>query len=373
MRQKPIYLDYNATAPMRDEVREAVIETMDMTGNPSSIHAFGRKTRSAIEKARETIAAFVNARATNIIFAGSATEANNTILNGMPNIETVFISAGEHPSVDKARDNVVQIPLLQTGLIDLEFFKQACERAQSKNAPFLVSIHAVNSETGVIQPVREIAEITHQNGGIFHCDAVQAAGRIPIDYMDWGCDFITISGHKMAGPIGAAAIIAADLKPFAPYLKGGGQEKRRRAGTENISAIIGMAKAAELAGRDLDNYQKRLSALQTKLESGLLSIHPRAIIVGRDAPRVANTTNIITPGIEAEKQLMFFDLEGIAVSSGSACSSGSVNVSHVLKAMAYNDDLAKCSIRVSTGWNSTEADINAFLDVYKKMTTLNQK
>lgn len=365
-----IYLDYNSTAPMKGEVKKAVTNAFDIMGNPSSIHSFGRQARSAIEKAREQVASFVNARSTNVIFTGSATEANNTILNGLPKVSKILISAAEHLSVKNAHPDAVEVSITENGLIDLDDLKEKLSGTDHTN-PALFSVHAVNSETGVIQPIREIAKIVHEHGGYLHTDAVQAAGRIEIDYLDWGTDFMTLSAHKMAGPIGAGAIIAADLTPFEPFIKGGGQEKRRRAGTENIPAIVGFGVACDLAKRDLETYKKTLLGYQVLLEDEVRKINPQAIIVSKTAPRVVNTSNIISPNINAQQQIMFLDLEDICISSGSACSSGSVTLSHVLKAMGYSDELSACSIRVSTGWNTTEDEIHKFLFAYKKMLDSN--
>lgn len=365
-----IYLDYNATAPLKPGVKKAFIDALDISGNPSSIHSCGRRSRSAIEKARKQVAKFVNARVTNVIFTGGATEANNTILCGLSNrISKILISAGEHPSVTNATPEAIHIKLNKDGTLNLNDLKKHLE-GTSHESPALVSIHAVNSETGVIQPIKEISTIVHQFGGIVHTDAVQAAGRMPVDYLDWGCDFLTLSAHKMAGPVGSGVIIAADLTPFEPYIKGGGQEKRRRAGTENIPAIVGFGAACDLAILDLSHYQDTLSSYQTLLETELKKINPDIIIVGENGPRVSNTSNIITPNRDAQEQMMFLDLEGICVSSGSACSSGSAKVSHVLTAMDIPCELASCAIRVSTGWNTKESDIHAFIAAYKKMLSV---
>lgn len=364
------YLDYNATAPLHPEVKAVMMSALDIVGNASSIHSYGQSARSAIEQARKQMASLLGCRDTNIIFTGSATEANNTILNGLPECDTILVSASEHPSILNANDKIKTIKLHNDGLVDLNDLETLLKNQTGKT---LVSIHAVNSETGVIQPVKEIANLVHNYGGVFHCDAVQAAGRVKIDYLDWGTDFITLSAHKIAGPQGIGAIIAADLRPFTPFIKGGGQEKRRRAGTENIAGILGFAKALEIAMSNWQNYNGTLLPLQDKIEETLLAKNIGVKIIGIDAPRVCNTVNIITPNITSETQLMFMDINGIAVSSGSACSSGTVKASHVLKAMNIDDAEANCSIRLSMGWNTKKSDVERFLAVYDEMLKINLK
>ena len=372
-----IYLDYNATTPIKPAVIDAMTHAMHCHGNPSSVHSFGREARKLVEKARDQIAAFANCQSTNIIFTGGATEANNTILRGLPNVKTIYVWASDHPSTLKVVDEKNElkiIPLLNNGLIDLDYLKQ---KTAKETEPFLVCVHAVNSETGVIQPIKDIAALTHMNGGMLHCDAVQAAGRIKIDYLDWGCDFMSVSAHKMGGPQGVGAIIAGDLRPFTPFIKGGGQEKRRRAGTENVADIVGLGLAAELAEQEREDYNARLLPLREKIENHLTGLNIGTMIAGTsadgDAPRVSNTVNAITPGLKAETQLMFLDINGVAVSSGSACSSGSFKASHVLTAMGYSEDDCHCSIRISMGWNTKESDIERFLSVFDNMVSINIK
>lgn len=370
MERLKTYLDYNATTPLKPEVKEAMVAAFDIIGNASSIHSFGQSARSVVESARKKMAELLGCRDTNIIFTSSATEANNTVINGLPECSQILVSASEHPSVINATDKAQTIKLHGNGVIDLSHLE---ELLKNKPSPSLVSVHAVNSETGVIQPVKEIAQLVHNYGGIFHCDAVQAAGRLKIDYLDWGADFITLSAHKIGGPQGIGALIAADLRPFTPFIKGGGQEKRRRAGTENIVGIIGFVKALELAVTDWQNYNANLSQLQELVEDKLRAKNIGIQIVGYDAPRVCNTVNIITPKITSETQLMFMDINGVAVSSGSACSSGTVKSSHVLKAMNVADNLAQCSIRLSMGWNTKKADIDRFMAVFDEMLKINLK
>ncbi len=362
--RKTIYLDYNATAPLRSEAREAMIYGMDLLGNPSSIHSFGRKTRSALEKARDNIAKMLNAQSSNIIFTSGATEANNTILKGLPECQKIFISAGEHPSVTNTVPNAHIIPLISNGVVDLDYLTTILK---GETTPFLVSIQAVNSETGVIQPIQKIAQIVHEHGGLFHCDAVQALGRIPLDYLTSGCDFMSLSAHKVGGPLGIGVLIASDLRPFTPFVDGGSQEKKRRAGTENLAAILGCEAAFKAAIDAQKTYKESLEKLRNVLEKNIKEKNKDVIIVGEDSERIANTTCLISPNITAERQLIFFDLEGVAISAGSACSSGTLKPSSTLKAMSISDENNLCAIRISMGWETTQDDINHFINTYQKL------
>ncbi len=368
-KNRKTYLDYNATTPIKEPVKQAMIAAMDIHGNPSSVHGFGRIARKHIEDARENVAQFVNARASNVILTGSATEANNTILVGLDeHVNSIIICASDHPSTLRIRDDYTPLPIHENGLVKLD----ALENALKNNpAPALVCVHAINSETGVIQPIAEIAKIVHMNGGLLHCDAVQAGGRVKIDYVEWGCDFLTISAHKMGGPLGVGALIAADLRPFDPFIKGGSQEKKRRAGTENVAGIVGLGTACVHAEQDRELYNETLKPLQTRLENYLKDLNIGVIITGEDAPRATNTVNIVVPGIGAETMLMFMDLNGIAVSSGSACSSGSFKPSHVLNAMGIDGELAKSSMRISMGWDTKPEDIDHIIEVFDKMIEIN--
>lgn len=365
MMKNRTYLDYNATAPLLPSAKAALSAALDSCGNPSSIHQDGRNIRRMIETAREQLAQFINCRSTNIIFTASATEANNTILSGLPQFKVFLVGATEHPSVLNVRADALPIDVDANGIIDLQSLKTLLE--QHKDVPCLVSVQLVNGETGIIQPVAAIAEIVHQYGGRIHCDAVQALGRIPVDFAALNVDYMSLSAHKIGGGMGVGALIAADLRPFEPLIKGGGQERRRRAGTENTPAIIGFGAACAYLSAHMMDIQKRLAALQTELENGLSRIAPDMVIIGRDSPRVANTTLALFPHKSAETLLMNFDLEGISVSTGSACSSGSVQASHVLKAMGFSDNDAKSVIRFSTGWQSDENDIHHALSAFERI------
>jgi cysteine desulfurase len=353
-----VYLDYNATTPLRAEVITLMTSLMHAPHNASSVHSFGREGRKAIEHAREQIAALVNAPAAQIIFNSGATEGNNTVLNHFKN-ERILVSSIEHPSVLEAAPDAQRIPVTKDGIVDLA----ALETLLKKEKPALVSVMAVNNETGIIQPIEKISALAHSNGALFHCDGVQAAGRITLDIAKMGIDFLTLSAHKIGGPQGVGALVLGLCGITPTLLHGGGQEKRARAGTENVAGIAGFGLAAELAHKELPQ-QKNLAALRDRLEKNL-----SAVIHGKNAPRIAGTSLFSLAGLSSETLIMAFDLEFIALSNGSACSSGRVEPSHVLKAMQVDAAHSAAALRVSLGWNSTDADIDAFLNVWEKITT----
>ncbi|MBG1231897.1 cysteine desulfurase family protein [Aestuariivirga litoralis] len=348
------YLDHNATSPLRPSVKAAMLTAMDKGGNASSVHAEGRAARKLIDDARQTLGFALGCLPEMIIFTSGGTEANNMALRGV-DVERILVPATEHPSVleaAKASGTKVEIiPVDGHGIVDLKALEKMIIGQK-----VLVSVMAVNNETGVIQPLHEIAAITSKAGALFHVDAVQAFKKTLTNFGLIGCDLMTVCAHKAGGPTGIGALIVRDGLPIEPLLLGGGQELRRRAGTENIAAIAGFAALAR-------EPQLDLSPLQRKLEAAL----PGAIIFGQGAPRVSNTTCFAIPSLSAESLLMNYDLDGIAVSSGSACSSGKVQQSHVLKAMGVAPDLAKGAIRVSLGWNTTEQDIEHFVAVTHKL------
>ncbi len=357
-----IYLDYNATTPIRPEVIAGVGDAMAHTGNASSIHGDGRSARKLVEDARGILADFVNVRPAQIIFNAGATEGNNTILSGYQD-KPVLVLASEHPSVLQPAAHAKHIPLTKDGLIDMPAF----EKLLADEKPALVCVQLVNSETGVIQPLSDIAALAHTHGALVHCDAVQTAGRMMMDFKSLGADFMTLSAHKFGGPQGVGALIFREGLLLPKFMRGGGQEKRQRAGTENVAAIHGFGIAARMAFDQRPAWVKHCEALREKLESGLRGIAPDIIITGSDAPRVANTVNALLPGSSAETQLMAMDLAGVSVSSGSACSSGAFKASHVLLAMGYGEDDAKSALRFSFGWATTNADIDAALNAYESM------
>jgi len=357
-----IYLDYNATCPIRPEVIASAGDAMRVCGNPSSIHGFGREARKIVEDARAEVAALVGVRSAQVIFNGGSTEGNNTILSGYQD-KNVLIAAVEHPSVIEAAPRADRIPVTKNGLVDLEKFETMLKSAQTD----LVCVQLVNSETGVIQPVAQIAALAHEHGARVHCDAVQAAGRIALNFKALDVDYLTLSAHKFGGPQGVGALVFREGLQMPKLLRGGGQEKRQRAGTENVAGIAGFGTAAKLALQELEHYQARTKAFQDTLERGLKTLANDLVIVGEASPRVANTTCALLPDAPAETQLMAMDLEGVAVSSGSACSSGTFKPSHVLEAMGYGDAGAKSALRFSTGWATTADDIDEAIAAYERI------
>lgn len=359
--KQPVYLDYNATAPVRRQVVEAVAEALRVTGNASSVHAFGREARRVIEGGRAAVAELVGGQGGTVIFTSGGTEANNLALRGFGG-HRVIVSAGEHDSVLQAAPDAERLPLGTDGRIDLAALERLLE---VERGPVLASIMAANNETGVRQPVAEAARLVHQFGGILHCDAVQAAGKVAFSMRDAEVDLLSLSAHKIGGPQGVGALIlGAGLEP-TPLLVGGGQERYRRAGTENLPGIAGFAVAAELARRELDRYAE-LARLRDEIERRLKAEVPELRIYGDEAPRLPNTACFGLPGLKAETQVMALDLEGVAVSAGAACSSGKVRPSHVLRAMGASEAEASSAIRVSLGWDSREAEVERFLEVWLK-------
>lgn len=350
-----VYLDHNATSPARPEVIAAVADAMGKAGNASSVHAAGREARGAVEDARKKVAALAGVESKQVIFTSGATEGNNTVLKSFAG--RILTSAVEHPSVIESTPNGERIPVLPNGVVDVD----ALERMIPGTA--LVSVMWVNNETGVIQPIEDVAALCQKHNVKFHVDAVQAAGRIPIRMIG---DYMTLSAHKLAGPQGAGAIVVAPKAPPVKLIHGGGQERRQRAGTENVAGIIGFGVAASLARPE--QFQK-LATLRDQIETKI----PGITLFGAGAERVANTTCFAFPGVPADTQLMALDLAGICVSSGSACSSGSVKPSHVLAAMGVDATLATTALRVSLGWNTTQADIDTFITTYKRLAGSWQK
>jgi len=371
-----IYLDWNATAPLRPEARAALLDALDAAGNPSSVHAEGRRARQIIEEARESVAALVGADPRNVIFTSGGTEANALALT--PEIadgddrrprDALLISAVEHASVragGRYRPGAIrELPVHLTGRLDLEALRAAVAPLGDAGTGFLVSLMHANNETGVIQPVREAAEIVHAAGGLLHVDAVQSAGKIGCDIGALGADLLSLSAHKIGGPKGVGALIKArEALHVAPLLAGGGQERGARGGTENVAGIAAFGAAAAAAQRELDGFAG-LAAERNALEQRLMALHRDAVIFGASQPRLPNTTLFAVPGIKAETALIALDLDGVAVSSGSACSSGKVAASHVLRAMRVPADLAAGAIRVSTGFATSRADIGTFLAAWE--------
>ena len=355
------YLDFNATAPLRPEARAAVMAAFDHFGNPSSVHAFGRRARRLVEQARGHVAALVGVPPAQVVFTGSATEANTMALTGTGR-DRVLVSAVEHDSVLSAAP-ALRVPVDADGLIDLAALDRLLG-ADPRSA--VVSVMAVNNETGVIQPVGEVAAIARRHGALVHCDAVQAAGKMAFSLAGLGADTLALSAHKLGGPQGVGALVVRDGLGIQPLLRGGGQERRRRAGTENVAGIAGFGAAARAAADGLGAFAD-LAALRDDLEGRLRAAAPDAQIFGASAPRVANTSCVLMPGVQSETQLMAFDLAGLAVSAGAACSSGKVTPSHVLLAMGATEEEADQTLRISLGWTTTAADVDRCVDTWTQV------
>ena len=359
---RPVYLDHNATAPARPEVVAAVSEALAEGGNASSVHARGRAARARVEAAREHVAALVGARPGQMVFTSGGTEANNQALRGAGRSYAIA-AAIEHDSVLAARPDAALAPVTADGVIDLDTLDSLLA---ARPEPAIVSVMLANNETGVIQPVAEAAAIAHRHGALVHCDAVQAAGKIPVDMAALGVDYLALSAHKIAGPIGAGALIARDGAPLEALIRGGGQERGLRAGTENAPAIAGFGVAARLAAEGLAEFG-RLAALRDAMERRLAAIAPGAIAFGANAPRLPNTSKIAMPGVDGATQVMALDLDGIAVSAGAACSSGRVEAPRVLAAMGVPDALAVAAIRVSLGRTTTADDIDRLVAAWRAL------
>jgi cysteine desulfurase len=369
------YLDWNATAPLRREARAAVVAALDTLGNPSSVHGEGRTARRLIELARQEVAALVGAESRNVVFTSGATEANMLALT--PAYEAsaehpgrcgrLLVSAIEHPSVRSGGRFpsvlVEEIGVTIDGIIDLSALERRL--AALSQTPPLVSVMAANNETGVIQPIAEVAAMVHAAGGLLHVDAVQVAGRIPSDIKAMGADLLSISGHKLGGPLGVGALVRRPGAPAItdPLIKGGGQERGSRAGTENVAGIAGFGAAAATAFETMGDDAQRMQALRDRLEAGLK--RGPVVVFGEGAERLPNTSLFAAPGLRAETALIKLDLAGFAVSSGSACSSGKVAASHVLAAMGVKPELASGAIRVSIGPTTTENEIDSFLEAWR--------
>jgi cysteine desulfurase len=352
------YLDWNATSPLRDEAIAAMQAALSHCGNPSSVHRAGRKARAMLETARAQVAALIGARPESIVFTSGGSEANVTALAGFP-ARRLIVSAIEHDSV-RVAPNATVIPAKPDGTADLgtlDWMLAADPR------PALVSLMAANNETGAIQDIAEASRIAHRHGALLHCDAVQAAGKIPFDFAALGCDLVTLSAHKLGGPPGVGALVVTPGIDIAPLIHGGGQERGRRAGTENLPGIVGFGAAAEAARNALEAYS-RIAALRDLAERRLLAIAPDAIIHATQTPRLANTLCISMSGVAASTQIMALDLAGVMVSAGSACSSGKVRRSHVLEAMGVDAATAESAIRISLGWYTAESDIDHLVEAW---------
>ena len=346
-----VYLDYNATAPIRPEAAEAMRALLYQPANPSSVHRFGREAKKHLEAARKILADAVSVFTDEVVFTATGSEANAMALKGT-GAKRIVASAVEHSSVLKHA--AAQIPVDKNGVVDLAALGSMIKEGD------LVSVMRTNNETGAIQPIAEVAAICKKHKALFHCDAVQAFGKIPVDFGALGCDMMTLSAHKCGGPLGAAALVARRGLPVAALIAGGGQEMNRRAGTENVAAIAGFAKAIELFDFD---QMKKLRGWMDDMETAMIAAG--GIVFAKSAPRLPNTTCVAMPGAGSEVQLMDFDLKGFAISAGSACSSGRIEPSHVLQAMGVVENEARCAIRVSGGWQTTQKELMLFTEAWK--------
>ncbi len=370
------YLDYNATAPLRPQARAAVLSALDDVGNASSVHAEGRRARALVEAARVKVAALAGASARHVVFTSGATEAINCVVSGRA-WKTLMVSAVEHPavaaSVARSSADHIVIPVDGSGRIDVDTFGTLIDcilgREHVHPADTLIIVQHANNETGVVQPIDEIANVARDRGIRLMVDAVQSAGRVEIDQRRWGAEYLVLSSHKIGGPQGAGALVATDDAKIDALLVGGGQERGRRAGTENIAAIAGFGVAASAARSDLADIS-RMADLRARLETGLINVAPDAIVIGKDAPRLANTSLIALPRAPAETAVIALDLAGVAASAGAACSSGKTTRSPVLAAMGIHNDIAKCAVRFSLGWATTEDDVSRCIDAWQRVNRI---
>ena len=368
-----VYLDWNATTPLRPEARAAMVAAYDLVGNPSSVHAEGREARRLVEGARAALAAAVGGLARNVVFTSAGTEANALALapglrglRGGP-VQRLLVSAIEHASVLAGgrfpADAIGQVRVTSSGVLDLDHLRALL----ASGAPALVSVMAANNETGALQPVAEAARIIHEAGGLLHVDAIQALGKIPFDINAVGADLATFSAHKIGGPKGVGALVVAEgVTGLAPVLRGGGQELGRRAGTENVAGIAGFGAAVRMAFQALPEDASHMASLRNRLEKGLREVAGTRVF-SEGVERLPNTTLFTAPGLKAETAVIGFDLEGVAVSSGSACSSGKVQPSHVLSAMGVGPAAAQGAVRLSLGWSTQEVEVNRAVEAWKKL------
>ncbi|WP_136657218.1 cysteine desulfurase family protein [Nitratireductor sp. XY-223] len=383
MSKSRIYLDYNATAPLLPAARDAMSAALDLVGNPSSVHAEGRAVRALIDRARRQVAALAGAGSAGVIFTSGATEAAATVLTphfkmGRSDLRIayLYVLSVEHPCMlcggRFAPDRVTRLDVDGQGVVDLDGLAAHLQAHDKSAGLAMVAIQLANNETGVLQPVKRASAIAREHGAVLVVDAVQAAGRMPIDIEALGADFLLLSSHKIGGPKGAGALVCAgEIMMPSPLIPGGGQEKGHRSGTENPAAIAGFGAAAEFALAGLEERAVQLAELRDMLEAGVRTRAADCIIYSAESPRLVNTTFFALPGLRAETAQIAFDLEGAAVSAGSACSSGKVGPSHVLQAMG--EDAGLGGIRVSIGVETTHEHIDRFLSVFDKINAKREK
>jgi cysteine desulfurase len=394
MISRKVYLDNNATTPLHPEVKKEMVKAMDVFGNPSSLHQFGRSANAMVKEAREAVASFIGGSPEEIIFTGSGSEANNTVLSilaypskqcncsGVGKYHKIITTVIEHPCIlETAKclsDRNVEVKYLSVdhyGKVSMEELEE-----ELKKSPALVSIMMANNEIGTIQDIKQIAHFAHQYGSLIHTDAVQAVGKIPVDVNDLRVDFLSLSGHKVYGPKGIGALYVRKGTPFCPLIRGGHQENGRRAGTENTLGIIGFGKAIQMRAEEMIAEHEKLLGFKKILKEGLKSKIENIQFNGHPQDCLANTLNVSFPGAEGESILLYLDLAGIAVSTGSACASGSLDPSHVLLAIGMPIEYAHGSIRISMGRNTIKEDIEYMIEVFptvikriRSMSTMNVK
>ena len=374
-----LYMDWNATAPLSAEARAAVLAALDVVGNPSSVHSEGRAAKSALEKARRQVAALAGREPAHVVFTSGATEAANLVLTpdfrmgrSPLRIGKLYVTAIEHPAVREGgrfeAGQVEQMPVHANGQLDLDALERRLKAHDRAAGLPMVALMLANNETGIVQPVAEAADLTHTAGGVLVVDAVQAAGRLDIAAQAADADFLILSSHKLGGPRGAGALVSrGETMMPAPLVRGGGQEKGHRSGTENLMSIIGFGAAADAAVNGMEERAAAITGLRDRLEAGMRTTAPDVIIHGQDGPRLCNTSFFSLPGLKSETGQIAFDLEGIALSAGSACSSGKVGESHVLAAMGF--DAALGALRLSIGPATTESDIDRALTAFGRIAS----
>ena len=377
MNQARIYMDWNATAPLLEAAREACLSALGLVGNPSSVHGEGRRIRALIESARRDVAALCGASPANLVFTSGATEAANLVLTpdfrmGKTTISIgrLYVSAIEHPAIREGgrfpADRVSEIPVTPQGTIDLTALEGALEVHDRQTGLPMVAVMLANNETGIVQPIAEVSRLVKAAGGILVVDAVQATGRMSLAIEDLGADFLILSSHKIGGPKGAGALVArGEILMPAALMRGGGQEKGHRSGTENPAAIAGFGTAARMAAENPEGRMAPVLAMRDRLEQAMSRLAPDVVIHGKDGPRLANTCFFTLPGLKSETGQIAFDLEGVALSAGSACSSGKVGQSYVLAAMGH--DPQKGALRISMGPSTSEAEIDGVIAAFAKI------
>ncbi len=378
MTHSDVYLDHNASTQLLDPARAAIVGGLDSTGNPSSVHGAGRRLRTLVEKARDQVAKAAGAERKHVVFTGSATEALTQAIAGGARalgFDAIIVSAGEHAATLKAAE-MTGLPVSQTALtpdgrIDVAALEGAVAAASAAGHVALVAVHAVNNETGVIQPVAQIEALVGPTPHFLLVDAVQAFGKLELDFAARAADMMAISAHKVGGPAGVGALLVKPHCDVARLIPGGGQEQNRRGGTESAALIAGFGAAAEIFPSAYD--ATAIAGLTDALTRGVQSLAPEVVVFGANVDRMGNVVNFAMPGVKASVSMMGLDLEGVAVSSGSACSSGKVGRSHVLQAMGIDPDLADCALRVSLGWPSTQDDVDRFLKAFEKVLGQHRK